>query len=100
MAIGGVYNAGQVSDIYSVDTKCTIKETYEEFIDILMTMNRAINGEEVTFPMFPNSPVTGDDTRLPMFANFSLDSVQQRMELMLKVEQYNREMDKMLQQAV
>jgi hypothetical protein len=100
MAIGGIHNAGQVSDIYSVDTKGSIKETYQEFIDILVTMNRAMEGEEVTFPLFPDSPVSGDDTRLPMFATFSLDNVSQRMELQLKIEQYNRELDKMLQQAI
>ncbi|MBU1026159.1 MAG: hypothetical protein KKA31_00345 [Candidatus Margulisbacteria bacterium] len=84
-----------VRNDFGIDIKSSIQAKYNEFINVFLTMGKAMKDQdtEVTFPMFPNTPVSSTDPSFSMFASFSMNQLEQQMETLIKAEQFKTQLD-------
>ena len=77
------------------DVTSAIKGKYQQFIDIFSDISRSMtDNSPVTFPSFPNQPVSPDDASFSLFSNYSMNQLEQQLQVLMDAEKWKGTIDK------
>jgi hypothetical protein len=79
------------------DVTSAVKGKYQEFLDVFANMSNAMNTDTaMTFPGFSNHPVKPEDASFTLFANYSMNQLEQQLQILMDAEKFKTTIDKQM----